>query len=189
MLSGEELALYRRVVVELGMGDGRLLESLARTDDQTLFVGIEIDREQCKQAGARISATNVILLNDSFEQVISNLPDECVDLFMAILPDPAFIDASKYDHWRDFYARVLCKLKPGGTLQIVTELTDELLQPVSDSVYEEWIKWLEQAFTSLGFSLDGVRRGSPPEYSSRCLDQFRGDTERIRMVTTNFRKL
>jgi hypothetical protein len=33
-----------------------------------------------------------------------------------------------------------------------------------------------------------MREGSPEEYSTRCLDQFRGDPERIRITTVDFAK-
>ena len=188
MLPGDRLALYSAVIVELGMGDGRLLESLARTDGQSLYIGIEIDDRQFGQALSRISADNVTLIHGSFEQLVPTLPDGSIDRFMAVLPDPAFIDQTKYDSWKHFYSQLYKKLKQGGTFQLVTELTDELMQAVSDEYYENWVKWLKNVFATMGFSLAGSLLGAPAEYSSRCLDQFRGDSERIRMVTLNFCK-
>lgn len=188
MLSGDVLARYPRVIVELGMGDGRLLEALAKTDKESLYLGIEIDSEQCAQARSRISAENVLIAHGSFEEIIPSIPDDSVDLFISILPDPAFIDEARSEAWRNFYAQVRSKLKAGGRLQLVTELTDELLEPVTDDSLRRWAGWLETTFTSLGFVMTSVADGAPTEYSSRCLDQFRGDTERIRMVTMNFAK-
>jgi hypothetical protein len=188
MQIGDRLAQYERIVVELGMGDGRLLESLADGDKRTLFVGIEIDKSQFSQANTRISADNVMLLEGSFEILVPNFPDKSIDTFLAVLPDPAFIDRTKYDAWKGFYLQVLAKLKPGGTLRLVTELTDELLQPVTEPQYWDWVSWLKQAFSSLGFSLENINEQAPAEYQSRCLDQFRGDTNRIKMVTIDLRK-
>ena len=188
MLSGDRLALYPRTVVELGMGDGTLLESLANEDSQSLYVGIEIDKSQFEKARSKISASNAELINGSFELVVPTLPDDSVDLFLAILPDPYFIDPAKYDGWKHFYRRVHAKLKPGGTFRLVTELTDELLEPVSDKNYQAWIAWLRQAFLSLGFSIAHEDTGGPADYHSHYLDQFRGDSERIRMVTIDFTK-
>jgi hypothetical protein len=48
--------------------------------------------------------------------------------------------------------------------------------------------WLLETFRSLGFQVAEVTEGSPEEYSSRCLDQFRGDPERIKMLTVDFAK-
>jgi tRNA (guanine-N7-)-methyltransferase len=188
MRIGDRFAHYRRIVVELGMGDGRLLEALARDDGESLYIGIEIDKLQFEQARSRISAENAMLLQGSFELLVPTLPDESVDLIMAVLPDPAFIDRLKYDAWKGFYSQVLAKLKPGGTFRLVTELTDELLQPVTDSQYQDWVGWLRQAFAGLGFIPAGLIQQAPAEYQSRCLDQFRGDADRIKMVTIDFRK-
>ena len=92
MLTGDKLAAYPRILVELGMGDGRLLERLAKADDRSLYIGIEIDETQCGQARARLSAENIMLLCGSFEDFVPTLPDCSVDMFIAVLPDPGFID-------------------------------------------------------------------------------------------------
>lgn len=189
MLSGDLLAQYQRVVVELGMGDGRLLEALARTAGDSLFTGIEIDPAQCDAARSRmIQLKNVRILDGSFEQLIDEFPDESVDQFIAVLPDPAYIDEKKQKAWMHLYRRACGKLKPGGRLQLVTELTDELLQPVSDEACARWKTWLAETFTLIGFSLEGTVDGAPANYSTRCLDQFRRDPERIRIVTMNLVK-
>lgn len=188
LLPADRLARYLRVVVELGMGDGRLVESLVGTDSQTLYVGVEIDAAHCAAARSRISADNVLILNCSLEELVPTLPDGSVDMFIAVLPDPAFIDESRQDSWGQLYSQLYNKLKIGGMFQLVTELTDPLLQPVSDSEYRRWTAWLEQTFVSLGYVKEHAFDGAPAQYSTRCLDQFRGDTERIRMVTVNFAK-
>lgn len=176
------------VTVELGMGDGRLLESLAKRHSNSLHIGIEIDNEQCSQAQSRITLVNVAIMSGSFEDIVPTFPDESVDCFMAILPDPAFIDEKKQDRWKPFYKIVYSKLKSGGNLMLVTEITDELLQPVSDEVYTKWITWLKVCFLSIGFVLADQHEGAPAQYSTRCLDQFRGDPELIRMITLEFTK-
>jgi tRNA G46 methylase TrmB len=188
MLPPERLAIYPRLIVELGMGDGRVLESLARSDTQSLFVGIEIDAALCDAARSRISSRNVLVVNGSIEDIVPALQDGSVDTFVAVLPDPAFIDRDRRTSWEQVYAQIYRKLKAGGMLQLVTELTDELLQPVDAGKYREWVLWLELTFESLGYITDGVTDGAPAEYSSRCLDQFRGDPERIRLVTMSFTK-
>lgn len=188
MLPGGKFAEHSRVVVELGMGDGRLLQGLAFKDSKSLFVGIEIDGTQFEQARSLVTAENTLLLLGSFDDLIPRFPDSSVDLFLAVLPDPAFIDPAKHEAWKGFYKEVQSKLKTGGIFQLVTELTDELLQPVSDKNYRSWVEWLKQAFVSLGFDVVTLRDGAPAEYRSRCLDQFRGDNERIKMVTIDFTK-
>ncbi len=170
------------------MGDGRLLEILAKRNPDCVYIGIELDNDQCIQAQSRITLPNVIIINSSFEDIVPTFLDESVDQFIIILPDPAFIDQKKEEQWKPFYKFVYLKLKKQGRLQLVTELTDELLQPVSDDQYSVWAEWLKSCFISLGFSLVCQRDGAPRQYSSRCLEQFRGDPERIRMITLDLVK-
>jgi tRNA (guanine-N7-)-methyltransferase len=174
--------------VELGMGDGRLLEALAKRDGSSLYVGVELDSEQCKQAQSRIALSNVLIMPGSFVDIIPTFPDYSVDRFIAVLPHPKFIDEKNETSWKPFYKVAYSKLKTGGTLEIVTEMTDELLQPVRDGAYKEWAAWLKASFVSIGFTLNSWHEGAPEQYSSRCLDQFRGDPERIRMATLDLAK-
>jgi len=184
----ERFSSYPRIIVELGMGDGRLLESLAQRDVNSLYVGIELDKEQCRLAQSRITVSNVVILDGSFEDILPTFPDGSVDRFIAVLPDPRFIDEKKENYWKPFYKAVYSKLKLGGTLELVTEMTGELLQPVSDEAYVKWATELKASFTSIGFDLMDEREGAPAQYSSRCLDQFRGDPERVRMATLELAK-
>jgi tRNA G46 methylase TrmB len=180
---------YPKVIVELGMGDGRLLEDLAKQDSYSLYVGIELSSEHCEEARSRIKLDNVVFLNGSCEEILSGFSDASVDRFVTVLPDPAYIDEKKEAKWQPFYKTLYAKLKIGGTFQLVTEITDELLQPVSDSEYARWRDWLEASFLSLGFALDGEPiLGAPRGYSTRCLDLFTGDPERIRIATLNLVK-
>ena len=184
----DKLFSYPKVIVELGMGDGRLLESLAKRDANSLYVGIELDKEQCAHARARIALANVAIMSESFEDIVPTFPDWSVDRFIAVLPDPAFIDEKGESRWKPFYKTAHAKLKLGGTFQLVAEITDELLQPVGDIVYARWAAWLESSLLSIGFALKSRQEGAPAQYSSRCLDQFRGDRERIRMATLELAK-
>ena len=178
-----------KVVVELGMGDGRLLESLARHDPGSLYIGIELDGGQCRQAESRMMALgNVVIVSASFEEAVPAFPDASIDRFIVVLPDPAFIDQGRQEKWAPFYHTVYAKLKKGGQFQLVAEITDKLLQPVDDYQYAGWAGWLKATFQSIGFALVGQHEGAPAGYSSRCLDQFRGDPERIRMSTINLVK-
>ncbi len=186
MLDG--LFLHPKVIVELGMGDGRLLESLAMRDANSFYIGIEVNKEQCEQARARITLPNVAIMSDSFEDIVLTFPDGSVDRFMAVLPDPAFIDEKSESRWKPFYKTVYNKLKRGGTFQLIAEITDELLQPVDDKVYSKWAVWLESSLISIGFILKSRQEGAPMHYSSRCLDQFRGDPKRVRMTTLELGK-
>jgi tRNA G46 methylase TrmB len=179
---------YPRLVVELGMGDGILLETLAKHDGNSIYIGIERDNEKCGQARSRIDHSNVIIMNSSFEDIVPTFLNESIDQFIVVLPDPAFIDEKKEERWKPFYKSVYYKLKKQGSLVLVTELTDELLQPVSNDQYFAWAEWLKSCFLSLGFTLANQLEGAPGQYLSRCIKQFRGDPERIRMITLDLLK-
>jgi len=187
MLSAK-LAAFPRVVIELGMGDGRLLERLAKSDPLCLHIGVELDMEQCNSARSRLALDNAVVVNRSFEELVPELADGSVERFVAVLPDPAYIDEEKSNEWKPLYTLAYQKLKQGGTFQIVTELTDDLFQPVGDAEFARWKEWLISTFSSLGFVLSGLREGAPTDYATRCLDQFRGDRERIRLVTLDLAK-
>jgi tRNA G46 methylase TrmB len=177
-----------RVIVELGMGDGRLLETIARQDDAFLYVGIELDNAECGQARSRITFSNVVILNGSFEYIVPGLLDESVCQFLVVLPDPAFIDQKREGQWKPLYRTIYSKLRKGGMLRLVTEMTDELLRPVTNDRFSAWADWLKSSFFSLGFTLAHQREGAPAQYLSRCIDEFRGDPERIRMITLDLVK-
>ncbi len=179
---------HARTIVELGMGDGRVLSALAQSDPGTVYIGIELDREQCDRTRAQIHLQNVFVMQGSFSDIVPRFPDESVDGFIAILPDQSFIDQEKEEQWGQFYRAVHAKLKRPGAFRLVTEITDELLQPVGQDAFDLWTVWLAETFRSIGFQVADMREGSPAEYSSRCLDQFRGDPERIRMVTIDLVK-
>jgi tRNA G46 methylase TrmB len=198
MVKSFRLSDSPHVIVELGSGDGHILEKLAKSDNNNnhhdhntppcTYIGIELDRQQYEDSKRRINLDNVKLLNGSFEDIIPIFPDSCLDLVIAVLPHPNFIDRTKQHKWEPFYKTLYSKLKNNGSFQLVTEITDELFQPVSDEIYAKWVKWLSTTFQSMGFLLVTKHAGAPLEYSSRYINQFRGDPERIRMVTLHFEK-
>ena len=187
-----------KVIIEFGMDDGRLLKQLVKkdhdikldtNDTKVLYIGIELVRKQFEIAESLMkSDKNVILLNASFEEILPMFPDGSIDQILDVLPDPAYIDSPNQNSWQTFYEIVYLKLKTGGLLRLVTEITDDLLEPVSDEAYNTWVQWLSQIFQSVGFTIKACMDGPPAEYSTRCLTQFRGDSERIRMVTLDLVK-
>ncbi len=188
---GNLFSSYSKIIVELGMGDGRLLESLVENDasSSSLYLGIELKKELCEHARSRMQfRNNILIIDGSFEEVLVDFPDASVDHFMVVLPDPAYIDEKKQQKWIPFYKMVNAKLKNNGTLRLITEITDDLLQPVSDSEYFRWTSWLHTIFSSISFLVLDLHEGAPVDYSSNCLDQFRGDQKRIRMTTLEMGK-
>jgi tRNA G46 methylase TrmB len=180
-----------KVIVELGMGDGRLLKTISENDhdNNSFYIGIEVDKSQYEQAISQIKLVNVKLLNGSFEDILPAFPDNSLYRVISVLPDPKYIDQLKEHKWKYLYKIVYEKLKNYGMLELVTEITDDLLQEVSDQIYNKWIEWLKYTFQSMGFQRVTSREGAPPVYSSRCIDQFRADPKRIRMVTLDLKKM
>ena len=180
-----------KVIVELGMGDGRLLKAISGNDHDknSFYIGIEVDKSQYEQAISQNKLVNVKLLNGSFEDILPAFSDNSLYRVISVLPDPKYIDQLKEQKWKYLYKIVYEKLENYGTLELVTEITDDLLQEVSDQVYNKWIEWLKYTFQSMGFQRVTSREGAPPEYSSRCIDQFRADPKRIRMVTLDLKKM
>jgi hypothetical protein len=105
-----------------------------------------------------------------------------------VLPDPEFIDIQNQYRWKKFYSVLNHKLVANGSLRIVTELIDDLLQPVTADAYDTWVQEIIEIFGELGFSLIRVLDGSPLEYESECLRRFKQDPQRIRLATFDFTK-
>jgi hypothetical protein len=185
LLIGATTSNALKVVVELGMGDGRHLCALSKDERNSNihFIGIENNRTLYIEAAARIITNNVVLINDSFEIRIRDFENETIDKVIMLLPDPEYIDRLYYDDWVTVYTNIFLKLKKLGTLEIVTEIIDELLQPVSETAFHTWAKWLLDTFIKLGFEVEEILNEAPCNYSSTCLDRFRQDPERIRIIT------
>jgi tRNA G46 methylase TrmB len=173
------------LVVELGIGDGRHLFELSKDEQctDTLFIGIENNSTLYCEATKRINADNVVLLNDSFENRLTDFDNDTIDKVIMILPDPEYVDRHYHEDWISLYANILLKLKKLGKLEIVTEIIDELLQPVSEAAYNTWAKWLLQAFVNIGFGVEEILNDAPCNYATTCLDRFRQDPERIKLMT------
>lgn len=167
------------------MGDGKHLCELSKFEQNTdvMFIGIENNCTLYSEAAGRINADNVVLINDSFENIIRDFGNETIDKVIMILPDPQYVDRQYYGDWISLYADIFLKLKKLGTLEIITEVIDELLEPVSDVTYYTWARWLLEAFIKMGFGVEEILNQAPSNYTSTCLDRFRQDPERIRLMT------
>jgi hypothetical protein len=188
-----------KIIVELGMGDGRLLRKLLDVDKEAnrkdarekrpVYIGIEIDKSNYNKAKSLLeNFVNVKLINGSFEVLINDFSDCSIDEIISVLPDSDFIDMGRQDNWQKFYSVVNRKMSRHGRFRLVTELIDDLLQPVSDEAYNVWLHWIIDTFENLGFLLTQTLEGSPDGYESECLERFKGDPERIRLATFDFIK-
>ena len=188
-----------KVIVELGIGNGSLLKKLvdmekenngnATTRSGSLYIGIELDSLKCDTARSALQGyANVTLLFGSFETIIHDFSDLSIDEIISVFPEPDFIDREKQQQWEKFYRVVQRKLSRQGRLRLVTELIDDLLQPVPEEAYKVWVRWLVKTFQDLGFFHLQTVEGSPLGYESECLERFKADPERIRIATFDFVK-
>jgi hypothetical protein len=184
---------YEKIIVEIGSGDGRLLTNLADVYDKenVFFIGIETDQSQYTSSCLRIEGrqknnnnNNIQFINEPFEKVLASFQDNTIDAIISVLPHPKYIDKANEEMWIPIYSAILGKMKLHGDFILVTEIIDELLQPVSPSNYRVWKTWLVETFSSIGFDvLEVIDDGVPSSFSSHYLDKFRDDPERIRIIT------
>ncbi|HKU82544.1 MAG TPA: class I SAM-dependent methyltransferase [Candidatus Nitrosocosmicus sp.] len=181
------LAKYDKLIVELGCGDGELIFRLSDKAENwnNFYLGIEIDPSQYRKCCLLLSESkcNLLFVNCPFEQVINELPDYAADEILCVLPHPKYIDRENEKFWQSLYKTLLYKIKKSGHLLLITEYTDELLSPVLYNDYLNWKVWIVKTFTGLGFCINKIIEGVPPDYTSKYIDLFRNDQERIKILT------
>ncbi len=180
---------YNKIIIEIGSGDGRLLYNLINFYDKNkvLFIGIEIDSSQynssCISTNGK-GTKNLKFINEPFEKALENFYDNSIDTLISVLPHPTYIDKINQKTWIPIYKTILDKMKVCGYFILVTELIDELLEPVSISDYTLWKKWLIETFSFIGFKIFRIIEGGAPLcFSSHYLDKFMNDPERIKIIS------
>lgn len=179
----------RRVVLDLGMGDGQLLANLSNNEKESFFIGIEINPDRFSQASSFIKNQNVQLINDSFEKIIPLFRDNSISQVFYILPDPKYIDKNHKAEWERLYKLIYNKMKKYGTFILITEITNELFQPVENKILNAEMTWIKNSFESLGYVTLECYEGYPEKYTTSFIRTFRGDLERIRILYFEFIKV
>ena len=181
------LTKYDKLIVELGSGDGKLLYRLSNTEEEitAFYLGIEIDASQYRKSCLLLPnrKSNLLFVNSQFEMLIDQLPDCSADEILSILPHPKYIDRENKRFWKPIYRTILHKIKKNGHLLLITEFTDELFSPVIYDEYMNWKEWIVETFTDLGFYVGNVIEGVPYNYTSKFIDLFSNDQERIKILT------
>ena len=180
----------KKIIVELGMGDGKLLNLLSNSKHNfdCYFIGIEKKEENFNIAKKNIKSPNVMLLNYSFETILPLFNDESVHKVILVLPDPKYIDKTYRYEWELFYKTIYKKLQINGIFILITEITNELLEPVTDNYFYKEVNNLKQIFKSIGFILLKDFEGIQENYVSSYLQLFSGDPLRIRIINFEFTK-
>jgi tRNA G46 methylase TrmB len=178
----------KKLVVELGIGDGNLIKSLSEKNHDYYFIGIEIQEEYFNKAKYNIKSPNVMLLNFSYEDVLPLFEDESIYKIISVLPDPKYIDKHYREEWEIFYKIAYKKLLKKGLFILITEITDELFQPVSNNYFYKEVDNLKQIFQSIGFIVLNDFEGYQENYMTSLLQIFNGDPKRIRIINFEFTK-
>ncbi len=180
---------YDKIVVEIGSGNGMLLNNILEHYDKkkAFFIGIEIDYVQyldaCEKSKKKRS-NNIQFINEPFENFFSEIESDSIDTVLSILPHPDYMDKNNQKLWIPIYKIILEKIKKNGYFILVTELIDELLEPVTAIKYQEWRKWLLETFRCIGFkTIKAIDYGAPSYLSSHYLNKFRNDPKRIKIIS------
>lgn len=179
----------KKLVIELGSGDGNLIKSLSEKNPDCYFIGIEIQKEFFNKAKNNIKSQNVMLLNFSFEDILPLFENESIYKIISVLPDPRYIDKSYRKKWEMFYNIIYKKLLKKGLFILITEITDELFQPVLNSYFYEEINNIKRIFQSIGFVVLNEFEGYQENYMTSLLQIFNRDPERIRIINFEFTKI
>jgi tRNA G46 methylase TrmB len=184
-----ELPVSRKIVLELGMGDGKLIKNLSEKEKEFFFIGIEINSDRFRQASLSITRENVKIINNSFDRILPLFRNASINKIIYVLPDPKFIDKNQKQNWEKLYKLIYNKLEQNGIFILITEITNELLQPVEDDFLYEEMSWIKNFFESLGYITLKHYEGYPEKYTTSFLESFSGDKERIRILFFEFTKI
>ena len=115
------------VVLEIGFGNGEVLATLAETNPDTDFIGIEVYPSGIGALLNKIKAntlTNIRIIRGDAKRVIpSCFADRCLSKIIILFPDPW----PKKRHYKrrliqaDFVNTLANKLRPGGILHLATD--------------------------------------------------------------------
>jgi hypothetical protein len=171
------------------MGDGNLIKLLSEKEDQDYyFIGIEKNESYFNKAKYSIKSQNVKILNTLFESVLPLFEDNSIYKVISVLPDPKYIDMNYKSNWEILYKIIYKKLVKQGKFILITEITDELLQPVSNNKFYKAVENLKQIFQSIGFIVVNAFEGYQENYMTSFLQEFSGDPKRIRIINFEFTK-
>ena len=159
--------------LEIGIGDGETLLTIAALHPERDFVGVEVHRPgvgHCLLGVESGGLANIRLIShDAVEVLESQVPDESLDEVLLYFPDPW---PKKRHHKRrivqpTFIEVLATKLKPGGTFRLATDWA-----PYAQHMLE--VLQSSPSFTNASITGDYVSRPT-----SRPLTKFERRGERL----------
>ncbi len=184
----DDIPKDKKLVLELGMGDGNLIKLLSEKNQDYYFIGIEKNESHYNKAKYNIKSQNVKILHTLFESVLPLFEDNSLYKIISVLPDPKYIDIKYKSNWEVLYKIIYKKLVKQGKFILITEITDELFQPVSNNEFYKEVENLKQIFQSIGFLVVNAFEGYQENYMTSFLQEFSGDPKRIRIINFEFTK-
>jgi tRNA G46 methylase TrmB len=184
----DDIPKDKKLVLELGIGDGNLIKLLSEKNQDYYFIGIEKKESYFNKAKSSIKSKNVKIVHTSFEAVLPLFEDNSIYKVISVLPDPKYIDKNYKSNWEILYKVIYKKLVREGKFILITEITDELFQPVSNNEFYKEVEYLKQIFQSIGFIVLNVFEGYQENYMTSFLQEFSGDPKRIRIINFEFTK-
>lgn len=184
----DDIPKDKKLVLELGMGDGNLIKLLSEKNHDCFFIGIEKNESHFNKAKYNIKSQNVKIIHTLFESVLPLFEDNSIYKVISVLPDPKYIDMNYKSNWEILYKIIYKKLVKQGKFILITEITDELFQPVSNNEFYKEVENLKQIFQSIGFIVVNTFEGYQENYMTSFLEEFSGDPKRIRIINFEFTK-
>lgn len=184
----DDIPKDKKLVLELGMGDGNLIKLLSEKNHDYFFIGIEKNESHINKAKYNIKSQNVKIIHTLFESVLPLFEDNSIYKVISVLPDPKYIDMNYKSNWEILYKIIYKKLVKQGKFILITEITDELFQPVSNNEFYKEVEILKQIFQSIGFIVVNTFEGYQENYMTSFLEKFSGDPKRIRIINFEFTK-
>jgi tRNA (guanine-N7-)-methyltransferase len=158
-------------ILEIGFGDGETLLTMAQSQPDNDFLGIEVHRPGVGHfllRAAALGLTNVRVICADVQEVLNYLPNACLERIQVFFPDPW---PKKRHHKRrliqpEFVAVMTRTLERGGTLHLATD-------------WEEYAHWMLHVLDVCETLHNTAEGGFAPRPSERPLTKFERRGQRL----------
>lgn len=133
-----------KIVIDMGCGHGDYMLAHCSKDKNIQWIGIDISRKRAIKTENRLlkaNNSNFIIFADDGQDVLMNLPDNCISTIHINFPDPWLRERQ----WKNrlfrpsFVVDMIRVLKPQGQLSFVTDIR-EYAESVANilSLFPQW---------------------------------------------------